>query len=282
MKKSTTILFFLLCTSLVYSQPDADFQIKSGYVNGVTYDMAVYLPVSYNMSNNKYPVLYCTDRWVDEMIFPALYKALWFAGAVKEIKMNEIIIVEISCSDDIDALHWKKNRWRDFTPPNLDANLNWITPANSDSAGGAPNFLKFLKHQLIPYVESNYRADTSERGYFGYSFGGLFGIYAMTVEPKLFQRYIIGSPSLWYDDYHLVDKLKNVTDNELSGLERIYLSIGQNEIHIMQDGFRRLRTQFLARNLRTLRFKYESVEGEKHIGAMPHCLYYGMKYLYGQ
>ncbi len=57
----------------------------------------------------------------------------------------------------------------------------------------APDFLRFLKNELIPFIESTYQADPADRCLAGYSWGGQFSIYSLFHEPELFQKYFIGS-----------------------------------------------------------------------------------------
>jgi predicted alpha/beta superfamily hydrolase len=60
----------------------------------------------------------------------------------------------------------------------------------------APDFLRFLKNELIPFIETTYPADPANRLLAGYSWGGQFGIYSLFHEPDLFSKYLIGS-GIW-------------------------------------------------------------------------------------
>lgn len=66
--------------------------------------------------------------------------------------------------------------------------------------GGAPGFLQFIAHELAPFMEAEYGASPGDRGIWGYSLGGLFATYALLQPNPVFQRYIVGSPSLWWHD----------------------------------------------------------------------------------
>lgn len=72
-------------------------------------------------------------------------------------------------------------RAMDYTP---------VATSTLKGSGDAPKFLAFLKSELIPYIESNYRGDAKRRALMGSSFGGLFTLYAMFTEPSLFNGYI--------------------------------------------------------------------------------------------
>jgi hypothetical protein len=61
----------------------------------------------------------------------------------------------------------------------------------ADTTSGGVQYLEFLQQELIPFVESNYRVAPLDRTIWGYSFGGLFALYALFQKPDLFQRYII-------------------------------------------------------------------------------------------
>ena len=61
----------------------------------------------------------------------------------------------------------------------------------SDMAPGGDQFLQFLQQELMPYVESNYRIDSTDRTLWGYSFGAIFALYALFQSPELFKRYIL-------------------------------------------------------------------------------------------
>lgn len=56
-------------------------------------------------------------------------------------------------------------------------------------------YLDFFRKDVIPYVESHYRAGSNHRAYFGYSAGGLFGAYVLSEQPETFTNYILGSPA---------------------------------------------------------------------------------------
>jgi predicted alpha/beta superfamily hydrolase len=66
--------------------------------------------------------------------------------------------------------------------------------------GGATRFLAFLRQELEPWVRRNYRTAPGDTTLFGHSLGGMFATWVMLTEPQAFGRYLIGSPSLWWDD----------------------------------------------------------------------------------
>ena len=83
-----------------------------------------------------------------------------------------------------------------------------LTPAASGeeyaNGGGAAEFYDFVKDELFPLVEKKYSTAKSDKIYFGHSFGGLFGIYALLRDDGIFDEFFIASPSLWWGESQLI------------------------------------------------------------------------------
>lgn len=111
-----------------------------------------------------------------------------------------------------------------------DRNMDY-TPTTTNEMGGAPQFLKFIKDELIPKIEQEFSADTARfsRVILGHSFGGLFGTYAFGADNNLFGNYILLSPSLWYDNeitLRLESAQRNVNKNKQ---QLVFMGIGELE-----------------------------------------------------
>ncbi len=92
-------------------------------------------------------------------------------------------------------------RSRDLIPTHVPQDQIMVYPEATPESGGADRFLAFIEHELFPLVEKEYRVDTTNRGFIGSSYGGLFAAWTMVNRPELFQRYIMASPALYWDDY---------------------------------------------------------------------------------
>lgn len=145
----------------------------------------MYLPEGYKDSTTRYPVLYALDGNTYFMASIGIFK--YHAEFDTE---PEMIIVAIP----------NTSRQRDFTPTKRDY---------SPVSGGAANFLKFIKEELFPFIENNYRTQ-AYRVFSGHSLGGLCVFYALLYEPEMFNAYIAVSSSIWYDDKLLLKKAKKV------------------------------------------------------------------------
>ncbi|MGA8616562.1 MAG: alpha/beta hydrolase-fold protein [Xanthobacteraceae bacterium] len=90
-------------------------------------------------------------------------------------------------------------RLRDCTPTVAALPAGLLHP-NALGSGGAGRFLDCLRQEIIPHLEQNYPLDPSGRMLVGYSISGLFGAYTLLTRPDSFARYLLISPSLWWDN----------------------------------------------------------------------------------
>ena len=126
-------------------------------------------------------------------------------------------------------------RTRDLTPTR-DAGFARLFPGQ-DAMGGAGGLLQFVSRELKPWVAARYDVDRDNTTYFGHSFGGLFGIYMLLTAPAEFRRYIIGSPSLWWDRGAMFRygafSAGEVASSRIDGDHPmvVYLGVGANETH---------------------------------------------------
>ena len=120
-------------------------------------------------------------------------------------------------------------RARDLTPT-FDPGFQRLFPSQT-MMGGAPRLLAFIRDELQPWVESHFDIKAGDSTYFGHSMGGLFGAYALFTEPQTFQRYGIGSPSLWWHDDMMfeVEAAYAQTHDDLDA--QVFLSVGAHETH---------------------------------------------------
>jgi predicted alpha/beta superfamily hydrolase len=159
----------------------------------------------------------------------------FFGGAVDAIRLMQlsahlppIVVIGIGypvgAIDETDA-----QRTRDFTPT-ADEAFARIFPEQK-MMGGAPNLLRFIRDELQPWVDANYRVEPSQSMFFGHSFGGLFATYVLLTEPETFSRYGIGSPSLWWHSTVAFDleAAYSATHDDLHA--KVFFSIGEHETH---------------------------------------------------
>lgn len=102
------------------------------------------------------------------------------------------LVVAVGHPDAPTLLDAVQVRARDLTPTRV---------AGFEPSGRGEEFKHFLRDELLPWLQERFPRATRNVTYFGHSLGGLFGTYVMLTEPELFDRYVLSSPSLWWDDY---------------------------------------------------------------------------------
>ena len=134
-----------------------------------------------------------------------------------------------------------------------------------DPSGEAKQFIDFLENKLVPYIVVNYRADSSDFCFFGHSAGGLLGTHILMEKPYLFNKYIIGSPSYWWDDREIINRLQNKEFIGNSKTIKFYSYIGDQEGNMMLYGWRDFNKIFITKIDSTVNFKKKLYKNENHI-----------------
>lgn len=138
------------------------FKFKSKLTK-IEYPYSVYVPPHYGTSGKKYPVLYMTDgQW-----FKEFHKAVEAHG-------KEFIVVAIEEGPE-------NRRFKDFLLP------------------GASSYIRFLKEEIIPHIEKQYRT-SSKRFFWGSSFGASLGEILLgqeTADKPYFSVYALADGAFW-------------------------------------------------------------------------------------
>jgi len=134
-------------------------------------------------------------------------------------EIPEIIVVGIGYPVQSYA-DWLRLRARDLTPTAMD---------EIPLSGGADRFLSFLRTELLPYIESSYRADSTNRAILGYSYGGLFVLYSLLSQPGLFRRYAASSPSVDWDGQFLMKLEADYASHHRALPATLFMSTGSLE-----------------------------------------------------
>lgn len=141
---------------------------------------------------------------------------------------RDAIIVGIAypgAADDVDIYH--RTRTRDYTPSfTLE---NGYGPEIQKLSGGGPAFLTLLADGILPEIDKRYRTKTDDRMVVGISFSGLFASYALLTRPELFHRYLIVSPSLWYDHRMIFALAQQYIAKHKSLPAQVFWSVGGEE-----------------------------------------------------
>lgn len=233
-------------------------KINSKSVKGQEYELHVHLPFNYNSDNKRYPVVYLLDAQWDFPMVVSAFGQNYFDGFVPEI-----IIVGITWGGNKPDVN--KLRFRDYIP-------------TEDGKTGADGFIEFLKTELFPFVEHNYRADNSDKTLMCCSLGSVLAMYMLFKNPYLFRGFVLASPatSIMRKMFEQIDKLD--FDNKNSLTVKILMTLGGVEYDRPQ--FEELTDYIKKIKVNWLHFSSKIIENTGHSGVKSQTLSSGLQYLF--
>lgn len=215
---------------------------------GREHELVVVYPSSYKANPKKtYPVLYYLDAYWDTPLLVSTYGNLMYDNQVPEF-----IMVGLSYPSSAD---YGEQRKIDFTFTAVD-----------EQSGQADVFLAFLKTEVAPLIETQYRGQKTDRVIAGSSLGGLFAISAAYQSPDFFSGYIAISPAVEWDNQALIalDKRYAKKNKALNG--RMFISYGTAEYPAFREPIIQLQKQIVARQYKGLELLNYAMEGLDHAG----------------
>ncbi len=172
----------------------------------------IYLPEGYNQNDEtKYPVIYLLDGSADED-FIHIVGLVQFNSFEWIKQIPKSIVVGIATVD----------RRRDFTFPTTIPEDKKSYP----TSGHSNKFIAFLEKELQPYIEKKYKGNTNKT-IIGQSLGGLVATEILIKKTTLFDKYIIISPSLWWDNGSLLNQEIKALQNNFNQQTDIYIGVGK-------------------------------------------------------
>lgn len=259
--------------------------------NGRQYQISVALPENYYTSDTSYNVLFAVDA---NMEFGTVVEAARNIAAMRSIE--NLVIVGIGYPVGLGWNNVMPQRSLDLTPSIDD---EWLQSSNENNrkynlplylgTGDAKGFLNFIAQELIPNIEDNYRVKKNGRGLFGHSFGGLFATYSLLQESSPFERYIIGSPSLWWDDGATFLQEKEFASNNKNLKAKVFFAVGgleevapEDARFAMVSNLNKLQQILEGRNYEGVQLKSRIIEDEHHMSVISATVSHGIRYIYAQ
>ena len=243
MKKITTLLAILfIVTSYAQQKPVPEkitldignrYKTQSSTLKEER-TLLIHTPASYKGSNKKYPVIYVLDG--NNHFSHSINAATLLA---ENERMPESIIVAIPNNEG--------TRGRDL-------------------GRERDNFKKYIKNEVIPFVNKKYRA-SKHKTIFGHSMAGAFVLNYLATEPTLFDNYIAASPVIQIFNSELLEKFHSLFSTGKTLNKSLYLTITEKEA----EGERATEAmnKFVAllekEAPKTLRWKYDFIQNQIHM-----------------
>lgn len=239
----------------------------------------VALPARYGQLDDPV-VIVCLDApWVFGTVSNAC-RVMSFGGEVPEA-----VVVGLSFVTDTSSEYTRvRARW--FTPtPFVPPAATGVKGVTADYCGHADSMIAFLAADLLPALEARY--GTGERWFVGHSFSALLGFNALLRQPGLFDRWLLASTSIWWDDRVILAREQDYADTHDDLVASVFLSAGEDEVAVDGDGnhynmvsnVAELAETLASRSYPSLQLTHLTLPGETHSSAIGAAVSAGLRAL---
>lgn len=279
MKKIILLFCFCLCSGTLLSQVRSQskpfllgeiLEINSSEL-AEKRTLNIYLPAGYSRSDSsRYPVIYLLDGSADED-FIHVAGLVQFNNFPWVNRLPESIVVGIA----------NINRKRDFTYPSSIEEDKKQFPGT----GHSDRFIAFIEEELQPFIAKEYKVNDSKM-IIGQSFGGLLATEILLKKPKLFNKYIIISPSLWWDNGSLLKQNSSLLYEGFSQSTGIYIGVGKEGLspgnipHVMEVDANLLAEKLKAGKSKTVQVHFDYLPEEDHATITHQAIFNAFRLLY--
>ncbi|MBT2561220.1 alpha/beta hydrolase [Pedobacter sp. ISL-68] len=231
----------------------------------------IYLPEGYQQNDTtKYPVIYLLDGSADED-FIHIVGVVQFNSFEWVNQVPKSIVVGIATVD----------RKRDFTFPTAIEGDKKRYP----TTGHSDKFISFIEKELQPYIQAKYKTDANKT-LIGQSLGGLLATEILIKKPTLFNKYIIISPSLWWDNASLLNQDSEIRKNTFVRQTDVYIAVGKEGLtpteipRVMEVDANLLTEKIKGFKNKNVKVYFDFLPQENHATIMHQAVSNSFKFLY--
>ena len=242
---------------------------------GLDYRIWVEVPNRYRAKPDAtFPVVICLD-------------GLWTYGPVRDAfrimplgrELPEAVVVGVghAAQDMVEVLQF---RAVDYTPTRFQSPPQTGVRLPADDVGRADRFRRFLIDSLLPLLADRYRL-SDDRTMVGHSFSALFGVDTLLSEPAAFDRWVLTSPSIWWDDRVMLTREAAHAAQTEDVAATVFLSLGGDEVEDGFGGQKELYEQLASRRYPSLDLHWELFPGETHQSVISAAVVRGLRTVFG-
>lgn len=196
----------------------------------------VSLPERYQSSSRRYAVLYLIDADFQFEHVAATVRQLARSG-----RIAPLIVVGVATNGSSDYQH----------------KTSWAT-ADLPGSGGAQAMLQYLRTELQPMINTQYRT-SGQQALLGYSLGGLLSLQALLQGEGSYSAFYALSPSVWLDNQSMISRFQHKALADLPA-SRLFVSLANEAGMGVQELVSQLKQQAPA----TLQWQFAHFPAETH------------------
>lgn len=222
--------------------PDTEYfemTAKSGHRYGIW----VTTPPGYADSTDPLPLIYVVDgNWTVGLtaplivtqadpfltIAPYLQVTIGYTGAEAEgwaqVRNRDLVPPGEPVSDEMVATVESSRETGAMTPEEANAYLAKLTDTRADL------FLDFLTAELHPRLRARWRVSESGHGLFGFSYGGLFALYAWLRAAAPFATFGAGTPGVVSADSQVFKLVEALPERRAESAQQLHVTLNEVEL----------------------------------------------------
>jgi uncharacterized protein len=286
MNKIITLSLLLFTSTLLFSQSNKSKSTETTkpFVLGVIDEIQskelgekrilnIYLPEGYKAEEaTKYPVIYLLDGSADED-FIHIAGLVQFNSFEWINQVPKSIVVGIATVD----------RRRDFTFPTSIEKDKKRFP----TSGHSDRFIAFIEKELQPFIDKKYKTTTTKT-IIGQSLGGLLETEILLKKPNLFNKYVIVSPSIWWDNGSILNLDSPVFQENFGQQTEIYIAVGKEGLtpteipRVMEVDANLLAEKIKATKSKSIKVYFDYFPQENHATILHPAASNSFKFFYPQ
>lgn len=252
-----------------------DVLTVSSEQTGFDYEISIEVPNRYQTSDKAYPMVICLDgQWT----FGAIRDAFRILPMSRELP--EAVVVGVAHAD-ADVREILQKRAIDFTPTQYQAPTATGVRVGGEAVGKADRFRRFLVDTVVPMVADRYRT-SDDKTLVGHSFSGLFGVDTLFTEPSAFDRWVLASPSVWWDEQVIFRREQAHAEATEDLPARVFMSVGALEggDDVGFGGHQAFHDQLAARDYPSLDMTWQLFGGETHQSVISTAVVTGLRTIF--
>ncbi|MCB0697801.1 MAG: alpha/beta hydrolase, partial [Chitinophagaceae bacterium] len=174
-----------------------------------------------------------------------------------------------------------KDRKRDFTYPSRRAKDREMLP----TSGGSAKFIRYIEKEVQPFIKEKYAAN-DEATLIGQSLGGLLATEILFTRPMMFDKYVIISPSLWWDDGGLLNRNPAILKEDYKLPTAVYIGVGKegsvdgSKEHIMERDAQKLAEKVSSTRSKKIKIYFDYLPDENHATVGHQAVFNAFRLLY--
>jgi len=241
------------------------------------YVISVSVPGRHDRTDDRYPLIVVLDaRWMFGTVADAVM-SMSMGGELPEALVVGVGYPETSLRELV------QRRAIDYTPTAAPAPAETGVRVPADQLGGAGRFRVVLVEEIVPFVAERWRTD-GDLTLVGHSFSGLFALDTLLRTPQSFDRYLLASPSIWWDDRSILGIEEELAAGRDDLAARVFVSAGtaemEDEPFRMSANVNRLVETLRSRCYPSLELEHRRLEGETHHSTPGSAVSAGLRWLH--